>query len=306
MSKVYRNFVGPIGLIFTVIYVWPFLWLLSQFALVERIEITIFLLLFYVFFPTRQWATFSKQGPWNIIPTIVIYISVFLIGVPAMILGACIHAISPKKYSYFFVDVFFRIFGYLLGISFCQLNENPIPKNETVVCVCNHSGFIDSILSVLAMHARPWSVAAAWKMFFIPPFCFFLWRHSIPLRRKDIQSLHKFNAFMLKCIDKNISPLLFIEGTRPVGITIDEPMGEVKNGAFKFARLKNKRIVPIVFVWPKLFKDKTSKSWWINPQPIYCYFCEPVVSDGNAKKSADALKITMVSVLKKYMPVWAK
>ena len=305
-SKLYRNLAGPIGMMLGILFLWPVLWILSGVSLVERIEVILFLVLFYEIFPSTWWATFSKQGPWNIVPTIVICISILFVGLPVMVLGGGIHLVSPKKYTYRIADVSFRIFAYLVGFKCKQLNEIPIDSHETVICTPNHSSWIDSVLAVIAMNGRPWSVAAAWKMFFTPPFCFFLWRHSIPLRKNNIEALGKFETFILECVDQGISPLLFIEGTRPLHTTLDEPMGDIKNGAFKYARKKNKRILPIVFIWPKLFKDKTSKNWWLNPQPIYFYFCDPIVPDNNAKKTGDGVKSTMVSILKKYMPVWAQ
>ena len=119
--------------------------------------------------------------------------------------------------------------------------QSHIKKNKGYVLVSNHMSLADIVcLYCLGKHFK-WVAKAS--LFKIP---FFGWTMSllnyIPLRRGEHGSIRDSFQEAQKWLEKDISVLIFPEGTRSrTGM-----LGEFKNGAFKLALRTGKPIVPIV------------------------------------------------------------
>lgn len=119
--------------------------------------------------------------------------------------------------------------------------KNHIPKNRGFVLVANHTSLADIIcLFCLGKHFK-W--LAKKSLFKIPVFG---WTMSlmryIPLERGRHGSIRDSFEEARRWLEKNVSVLIFPEGTR----SKSGKLGEFKNGAFKLAILAGKPIVPIV------------------------------------------------------------
>jgi len=116
-----------------------------------------------------------------------------------------------------------------------------IKKNKGYVLVANHSSLGDIVcLYCLGKHFK-WLAKAS--LFKIP---FFGWTMSllnyIPLKRGEHGSIRDSFQEAVRWLEKDISVLIFPEGTR----SRSGQLAGFKNGAFKLALLTKKPIVPIV------------------------------------------------------------
>ena len=114
------------------------------------------------------------------------------------------------------------------------------PKKGYVL-VANHSSFADIVCLYLINHHFKWIAKAS--LFQIPIFGWTLsLLHYIPLSRGRHGSIRDSFQEAIKYLDKNISVLIFPEGTR----SKTGHLAEFKNGAFKLALQTKKPVVPIV------------------------------------------------------------
>ena len=116
-----------------------------------------------------------------------------------------------------------------------------IKKGKGYVLVANHSSLADIVcLYGFGKHFK-WLAKAS--LFKIP---FFGWTMSllnyIPLKRGKHGSIRDSFQEAVHWLEKDVSVLIFPEGTRSRG----GQLGQFKNGAFKLALLTKKPIIPIV------------------------------------------------------------
>ncbi len=139
-----------------------------------------------------------------------------------------------------------NLWGYL--ISKCNpfwhtkvIGADSIQDNQGYVLVANHKSVADiTSLHLLQTHFK-W--VAKESLFRIP---IFGWGMSlvnyIPLRRGDIVSIKNTYSEAIKWLNKDVSVLIFPEGTR----IKEDKLGNFKNGAFKLALETRKPVIPIV------------------------------------------------------------
>lgn len=116
-----------------------------------------------------------------------------------------------------------------------------IRKDKSYVLVSNHSSLADIVCLFALRHPFRW--LAKESLFQIP---FFGWAmkvmHYISLQRGQYGSIRKSYQEAFDSLQKNISVLIFPEGTR----SRTGEMGHFKNGAFRLAVESGRPIVPIV------------------------------------------------------------
>jgi len=139
------------------------------------------------------------------------------------------------------------------GIFYKKTFLEKLNANVTYVFCCNHTSYIDIILSYCVID-NYFVFMGKKELAKVPLFNIFFKKMNILVDRKSIKDAHKAFVRAGEEIDKKHSVIIFPEGT----ISKDVPkMKPFKNGAFKLAIDKQIPIVPITFVdvWKRL-QDK--------------------------------------------------
>jgi len=121
------------------------------------------------------------------------------------------------------------------------IDADTIQANKGYVLVANHKSLADIIsLHLLQKHFK-W--VAKESLFRIPVLGWIMSLvNYIPLRRGDIVSIKNTYSEAIMWLNKDVSVLIFPEGTR----IKEDKLGVFKNGAFKLALETQKPIIPIV------------------------------------------------------------
>ncbi|MBL4571736.1 MAG: 1-acyl-sn-glycerol-3-phosphate acyltransferase [Gammaproteobacteria bacterium] len=172
-----------------------------------------------------------------------------------------------------------NFWGYLI----CKVNPlwkvnlidlDLIDKNQGFVIVANHTSFADIICLHLLQRHFKW--VAKDSLFRIPVIGWVMSLVSyIPLERNRHGSIKSTFKEATKWLRKDISVLIFPEGTRSSGSTL----GKFKNGAFKLAIEAQKPIIPVLIVGSDQINEKGS--WLLSPRMnVTIRVFEPVPTEG--------------------------
>ncbi|OGW79732.1 MAG: hypothetical protein A3G33_01630 [Omnitrophica bacterium RIFCSPLOWO2_12_FULL_44_17] len=159
-----------------------------------------------------------------------------------------------------------------------------IKKNKGYVLVANHTSLADIVL--LYSLGKHFKWVAKSSLFKIP---FFGWTMSllnyIPLKRGKHGSVRDSFKECQMWLEKNISVLLFPEGTR----SASGKLGAFKNGSFKLAILTQKPIIPIVIKWAQKAIKKGEKTLNLEVQADVKVLAE-IPTKGLAENDFEELK----------------
>lgn len=139
------------------------------------------------------------------------------------------------------------------------LNLDRIDKSKGFVIVANHRSFADIICLHLLQRHFKW--VAKDSLFRIPVIGWVMSLVSyIPLERNRHGSIKSTFEEALKWLNKDISVLIFPEGTR----NSNDSIAKFKNGAFKLAIEAQKPIVPVLIYGSDQISE--SGSWLLSPR----------------------------------------
>lgn len=108
------------------------------------------------------------------------------------------------------------------------------------IIACNHTSYLDIIFTPFYVdHVAVW--IGKYELLKIPLFKYFFVYLDIPVNRRKNTDAHKAYSESGKKIDKNISVVIYPEGT----ISESGKLKNFKNGAFKLAIEKQVPIIPV-------------------------------------------------------------
>ena len=182
-----------------------------------------------------------------------------------------------------------NFWGYLI----CKVNPywkvsladlNRIKVKQGFVIVANHRSFADIICLHLLQRHFKW--VAKDSLFRIPVIGWVMSLVSyIPLERNRHGSIKSTFKEATKWLNKDISVLIFPEGTRSSGDTLDK----FKNGAFKLAIEAQKPVIPVVIYGSDQINKKGS--WLLSPRMnVTIRVLEPVTTDSLITKDFAELR----------------
>ena len=159
-----------------------------------------------------------------------------------------------------------------------------IKKDQGYVLVANHASLSDIVCLYSLGHPFKW--LAKKSLFRIP---FFGWSMQamryIPLERGRHGSIRKSYGEALDWLGKNVSVLIFPEGTRSrTGV-----MGHFKSGAFRLALESGRPIVPIVLAGTQGIISK-GKAAFGKPGVAYLSILFPIETKGLGLDEEDRLR----------------
>lgn len=176
---------------------------------------------------------------------VVIYIIIASIISLPLYLFVCIVGLFSKKkkawYSQKIVKVLFSVLIFTIGVKIKAFGIENVPKDEPVLFVANHRGFVD----IVAVYVTcPISVGFVSKKEIKKVPCFRTWMkfmNCIFLDRSNIKEGMKSILQGIDNIKNGHSMIIMPEGTR----NKQEGLLPFKKGSFKMAEKTNCKIVPV-------------------------------------------------------------
>lgn len=164
-------------------------------------------------------------------------------------------------------------------------------EDDGYVIVVNHRSFADIICVHLLQRHFKW--VAKDSLFKIPVIGWIMSLVSyIPLQRDRHGSIKNTYREALEWLGRDISVVIFPEGTRTKGDTL----GNFKNGAFKLAIESQKPIVPIVIHGSDQIQNSGSSSLSFNMR-VEMNVLKPISTDGLKAESFGELKRKVQEVM---------
>jgi 1-acyl-sn-glycerol-3-phosphate acyltransferase len=246
-------------------------------------ELTLLISLVYTelmcLFTSSYWDNFAGDGPWNIIPTIIIIAGSIVVGLAGFVVTLVVFPFSIviKRLRYEMVYAEGILFSFVFGFP-TDIIGVVAEDGRSRVVFSKHSSFGDMIIFAWAYIFRFWTVISKFLMFFIPLFCTFLCLEGISLRRGKGKKtkgrsgvLAKWKAVrkMKNGYDLSVYP----EGTR------SEELASFKSGSAKMAHENGFLMTPFAIRWQKPYDG----GLWVNPQHPIGEFGEDIDSTQFAK-----------------------
>ncbi len=173
--------------------------------------------------------------------------------------------------AYFFLKVWSYLFSYMNFIFFRVKGREKIDKNNASIVICNHTSFLDAPAFAIAMNGqcRPLGKIEMTKF----PIFGWIYRMNVVLVDRSSQDSRK-KSFdeMRRTVAKNISILIFPEGTMNRGDTLLQPFYD---GAFRLAKQLNVKIQPMV-IENAINLMPRSGPFMIKPGTVRIQFLDPV------------------------------
>lgn len=181
----------------------------------------IFSFLMSFVFTMKWWSDFSRQGPWNLLPSIVLIIPVGAV----VSLSILPYLTAGVLFSFIFYDLRFIMVRYE-AILYCFMIGAPVNRIGCIrdkrrrIVFPKHWSFIDIIMFAAMYSGRRWCALSKLKMLIFIPFTPFLLLQGIMLKRdkKKKATRESLMVTMQKMIDwleeKDEDLLLYAEGTR--------------------------------------------------------------------------------------------
>ena len=159
----------------------------------------------------------------------------------------------------------------------------PTDPRRPYVVVANHESFVDILLISHLPFEMKWLSKSE---FFKFPFAGWAMRivGDIRLERGDVRSGVKALAECRKWLERNVSVMIFPEGTRsPSG-----PLGEFHEGAFRIAIQTGAPILPLAVVGTR--EGLIKGDWRFGRSDAEVRVLEPIPTDGMTKRDVPALR----------------
>lgn len=176
--------------------------------------------------------------------------------------------------AFFFLKVWSYLFSWMTFIIFQVRGREKIDRKNASIVISNHTSFLDAPAFAIAYNGqcRPLGKKEMTKF----PIFGWIYRMNVVLVDRSSQKSRK-KSFdeMRKTIAKNISILIFPEGTMNRGDVVLQPFYD---GAFRLAKQLNIKIQPMVIKNAINLMPRTG-AFSIKPGKVQIQFLDPVFPD---------------------------
>ncbi|MBK8845799.1 MAG: 1-acyl-sn-glycerol-3-phosphate acyltransferase [Bacteroidetes bacterium] len=228
----------------------------------------------------------------------------FLVGICLFLLWYPVLYILLSNPKYFHIgfrlmrfnaNLLFVLSGIRKKISFTV----PLDKKKTYVFCINHSSYLDIATSYVAIN-HYFHIMGKAELTAIPLFNIFFKKMNIPVNRNSMKESHGSYKRANHDLQKNISIVIFPEGTIPVHTP---ELGNFKNGAFRLALENKVDIVPVIFLDNhQLMPDnRTMRKFGGRPGLCRIHFEAPVSSSHLQNSDVSQLRQHTFNAINKHL-----
>ncbi len=236
-----------------------------------------------LFFVSETWNRFAGMGPWNILPTVMIWMTGLLVAVPLVVIYAVIvpFTLASPKIRFWVGEKVAALCQLILCVPVDVFAPVPDDGKPRIICA-KHRYFHDTVLAFPALNPAVVPISAE-KMFRIPPFCFFLYRWGIMVKRdrnKRVERRSGAKAVIasVRKLKEGKSILMYPEGTR------SETLADFMPGAFVTAFMTNAVVTPLIVRWRNPYISYWNGIPLFCPQPVSVYAGPDLTTEGYDEK----------------------
>lgn len=212
---------------------------------------------------------------------------------------AIILSIGGRKYTNACIWFNFRYLSTTLLILYLirvkVFGREKIDPKKSYVIVANHNAQIDIVAGTNAM-PLPAKFLAKSEIKYIPFFGYMTKMLAIMVDRKNKESREKSFRYMIDCLKKGESIIIYPEGTRN---RTEQPLKEFKDGAFRVAILAQVPVAVQTLTGTKALNDPNRIH--LLPGTIEIHWSDPIETKGMTLSDMPALKEKVKNEMLKHL-----
>lgn len=232
------------------------------------------------------WKLYTLYG-------VIVFIPMLCIGVLLYFLAVILIPKHAVEILYRYIYYWGRLWLFLMGIKLIVKGEEHVAHNQSYVIISNHmsQGDMFPLAASLKIPYRPLGKIELKKA----PLLGFIFRKTLVfVDRSDAESRKKSLLEMRTLLGKNISVIIFPEGTRN---RTGKPLKEFYDGAFRLAVETQTPLLPLVFcntlhLW-------SNDAFLIRPVLLKAIFLPPVQTVGLTEDDIPRLKQHVHTLMEK-------
>lgn len=215
---------------------------------------------------------------------LIIWLAIMFLILPPIVLVSFLGKVRGGNIVFYFLRFWAHVWFPAVGIIVKKTWKSP-QTNDPCIYLANHSSYLDAALAVKVM-PLPFRPLGKSELSKIPLFGLIYSRSVVPVDRKTARSRAQSMKDMLYMIRRNVSLLIFPEGTTN---ETEQPLLPFHSGAFRIAIETQTQIRPVLYVdnHARLAKIKFMS---LNPGPCRVVFLPPVPVAGLTMEDVPQLK----------------
>lgn len=236
---------------------------------------------------------------------LLLFVGIMLMLFPFMLIASLFGRVTGGNMIYRLCMLWGDIWFFLVFIFHRNYYEQPLEKNKQYIFVINHISYLDAPIIVKAIR-RPIRALGKMEMGSVPVFGFIYKYAVVRVDRSSPENRAKSVRNMMSIIKKEISILVFPEGT--FNMTPD-PLKDFYDGAFRVAIDTQTPIKPILFL--DAYDRMNYRSIFsMTPGRNRAIYLEEVPVEGLTQKELPLLKQKVYDLmdrkLREYKASWIK
>lgn len=215
---------------------------------------------------------------------LIVWLAIMFLILPPIVLVSFLGKVKGGNIVFYFLRFWAHVWFPAVGIIVKKTWKAP-KTSEPCIYLANHSSYLDAALAVKVM-PLPFRPLGKSELSKIPLFGLIYSRSVVPVNRATAKSRAQSMQDMLYMIRKNVSLLIFPEGTTN---ETEQPLLPFHNGAFKIAIETQTPIRPVLYVdnHARLARIKFLS---LNPGPCRVVFLPLVPVKGMTMEDVPQLK----------------
>lgn len=215
---------------------------------------------------------------------LIVWLAIMFLILPPIVLVSFLGKVKGGNIVFYFLRFWAHVWFPAVGIIVKKTWKAP-KTSEPCIYLANHSSYLDAALAVKVM-PLPFRPLGKSELSKIPLFGLIYSRSVVPVNRATAKSRAQSMQDMLYMIRKNVSLLIFPEGTTN---ETEQPLLPFHNGAFKIAIETQTAIRPVLYVdnHARLARIKFLS---LNPGPCRVVFLPLVPVKGMTMEDVPQLK----------------
>ena len=214
----------------------------------------------------------------------IIWLAIMFLILPPIVLVSFFGKVKGGNIVFYFLRFWAHVWFPAVGIIVRKTRKSP-KTNDPCIYLANHASYLDAALAVKVM-PLPFRPLGKSELSRIPLFGLIYSRSVVPVDRSTAKGRAQSMRDMLYMIKKNVSLLIFPEGTTN---ETEQPLLPFHSGAFRIAIETQTPIRPVLYVDNHARLPKI-RFLSLNPGPCRVVFLPPVPVEGLTMEDVPQLK----------------
>lgn len=221
--------------------------------------------------------------------------TLFFLGLPVMAVFYLLILPFPTtkrlRLTFAINRVWVKIWAKLSGITIEVANAEKINKDQTYIFLSNHCNLFDIVMCGSSIQ-HPFKPLIKRELLYVPILGQLFLTATIPVDRSSKESRQKSMDRMLNNLKRNVSILIFPEGTRNRS---KNPLKAFYDGGFRLAIAGQTPIMPVILLNNRSLQPVGT--FRIYPGKVSVHFLDPIETKGMTNADLESLKKKVHSLM---------